>query len=130
MIAEEFDERGFDVTVALDGATGLAKILKLCPDVVLCDIYMRAVDGFAILARLKEAAAPRLNSIPVILLTAFSDPEIELHARRLGADEYVVKPIDFGQLAMVIDRCVQRGGRRRQELPDCANSVGQSLYFM
>jgi DNA-binding NarL/FixJ family response regulator len=102
MVAEELTNRGFDVIVAYDGHEGFVAILKLMPDLVLCDISMPIMSGFEVLERL-NALAPRLGHIPFVFLTALADRESELRARRLGADDYVTKPIDFDMLDMIIN---------------------------
>jgi len=63
---------------------------------------MPAMTGFEVLERLNEIA-PRLGHIPFIFLTALADRESELKGRRLGADDYVTKPIDFDRLLFIID---------------------------
>jgi DNA-binding NarL/FixJ family response regulator len=102
MVADELTNRGFDVVVAYDGHEGFVAILKLMPDLVLCDISMPIMSGFEVLERL-NALAPRLGHIPFVFLTALADRESELRARRLGADDYVTKPIDFDMLEMIIN---------------------------
>lgn len=105
LIAEELVERGFDVIVACDGHEGFIAILKGIPDLVLCDVGVPVLSGFELLERLKEVA-PRLKLMPLVpfvFLTALCDRGNELHARRLGADDYVTKPIDFDVLEMIIN---------------------------
>jgi DNA-binding NarL/FixJ family response regulator len=102
MIAEELADRGFEVVVAHDGHEGFVAILKLMPDLVLCDVSLPVMSGFEVLERL-NALAPRLGHIPYVFLTALTDRDSELRARRLGADDYVTKPIDFDMLGMIIN---------------------------
>jgi DNA-binding NarL/FixJ family response regulator len=102
LISEELADRGFGVQVTYDGMRGYAAILKSLPDLVLCDISMPAVSGFDVLERL-AAAAPRFGNMPFIFLTAMTDREVELKARRLGADDFVTKPIDFDLLEAIIN---------------------------
>jgi DNA-binding NarL/FixJ family response regulator len=102
LIVEELVERGFDVTLANDGHAGFVAILKEIPDLVLCDIGIPVMSGFELLERLIELA-PRLGGLPpFVFVTALSDRDDELRARRLGADDYVTKPIDFDILEMII----------------------------
>jgi DNA-binding NarL/FixJ family response regulator len=101
LVAEELSARGFDLVVAHDGHEGFVAILKLMPDLVLCDISMPIMSGFEVLERL-NSLSPRLGHIPFVFLTALADRESELRARRLGADDYVTKPIDFDMLDMII----------------------------
>jgi DNA-binding response OmpR family regulator len=115
MVADELTNRGFDVVVACDGHEGFVAILKLMPDLVLCDISMPIMSGFEVLERL-NALATRLGHIPFVFLTALAVRESELRARRLGADDYVTKPIDFDMLEMIINagrRSATRASRDR-----------------
>ena len=97
LIAEELIDRGFEVSIAYSGQEGLPAIIQATPDLILCDVSMPTMDGFEVLGRLNEIA-PRLERIPFVFLTAFADRDNELKGRRLGADDYVTKPIDFDRL--------------------------------
>jgi len=101
LLADDFTARGFDMVVAHDGQAGFVAILKAMPDLVLCDINLPIISGFELLEHL-NALAPRLGHIPFVFLTALADRDSELQARRLGADDYVTKPIDFDMLEMVV----------------------------
>jgi DNA-binding NarL/FixJ family response regulator len=101
LIAEDLSERGFDVAVAYDGRAGLAAILRGGPDLVLCDISMPRMTGFELLSRVIDSA-PKFGNVPFVFLTALADRDNELKGRRLGADDYITKPIDFDILATII----------------------------
>jgi DNA-binding NarL/FixJ family response regulator len=101
LIAEELVDRGYMVTLAHDGREGLATILKTMPDLVLSDISMPVMSGFEVLERL-IGLAPRFEKMPFVFLTALTDRDNELKGRRLGADDYVTKPIDFEVLETII----------------------------
>jgi DNA-binding NarL/FixJ family response regulator len=102
IVVEELVARGFEVAAAYDGHEGLVSILRTMPDLVLCDVNMPVMSGFEVLQQL-NALAPRLGRIPFVFLTALADRNSELQARRLGADDYVTKPIDFDMLEMIIN---------------------------
>lgn len=102
LIVEELADRHFDALATYDGHEGFIAILKEMPDLVLCDINMPVMTGFQVLERLTELA-PRLGRIPFIFLTAMAGREDELRGRRLGADDYITKPIDFERLHMIIN---------------------------
>jgi len=101
LIAEELVDRGYAVTLAHDGREGLAAILKTMPDLVLSDISMPVMSGFEVLERL-IGLAPRFEKMPFVFLTALTDRDNELKGRRLGADDYVTKPIDFEVLDTIL----------------------------
>lgn len=102
LIAEELVDRGFEVTLAYDGGEGFAAIFKTMPDLVLCDINMPVMSGFEVLEHLTKIA-PRFNNMPFVFLTALTDRRNELKGRQLGADDYVMKPIDFDILVSIIN---------------------------
>jgi len=113
LIVEELIERGFEVTIAHDGRSGLAAILKNMPDLVLSDISMPVMSGFELLERL-TALEPRFAKMPFVFLTALTDRDNELKGRQLGADDYVTKPIDFDMLTTIIN--ARLAGVARSEL--------------
>jgi DNA-binding NarL/FixJ family response regulator len=110
LIAEDLRERGYAVMTALDGHVGLTSILKSRPDLVLCDINMPGMTGYDVLESLTKLA-PDLKDLPFVFLTALSDRDAQLKGRRLGANEYVTKPIDFELLALIIEARLGQGAR-------------------
>jgi DNA-binding response OmpR family regulator len=108
LIAEEFSEQGYEVALAFDGEAGLAAILELQPDLVLCDIMM-PTSGFEVLNRLIERAPELRRRMLFIFVSAFDDSDIQSRARRMGADLYLVKPIDFEILATFLSRHTRCG---------------------
>nr|WP_297502035.1 response regulator transcription factor [Ferrovum sp.] len=111
LIAEELQDRGVSIQLTHDGQAGLEAIERERPDLVLCDIGLPTLSGFEVLEKVL-AALP--NPPPFIFLTALTDRESELHGRRLGADDYVTKPIDFDVLYEILRA---RLGRMRELLP-------------
>src|ERR1700739_3520972 len=109
LIAEELIDRGYDVILTHDGRDGLAAILKNMPDLVLSDISMPVLSGFELLERL-TALAPRFSKMPFVFLTALTDRDNELKGRKLGADDYVTKRIDFDVLETIVRARLARGG--------------------
>lgn len=115
LIVEELSEAGFTVKTAGDGAAGLQAMLDFQPDLVICDISMPIRSGFDLLEDL-GSGYPQLDSIPFIFLTAFADRDTELHGRRLGADDFVTKPIDFDLLVEIVRARLSRGPARIRRL--------------
>ena len=110
LICEELIDRGFDVDAAYNGRDGLAAILEEPPDLVLSDISMPGMTGFQLLERL-TSMAPRFDSIPFVFLTALGDHDSELRGWRLGADDYLTKPVDYDVLAALIGARLARVAR-------------------
>ena len=111
LIAEELIDRGYRVTVAHGGKAGLASIVREAPDIVLSDVSMPGFSGFDVLAGL-ISVSPRGACMPFIFLTALADRETELRGRRLGADDYVTKPVDFDMLVAIIESRLAGVARR------------------
>jgi len=82
---------GYEVALAVDGAEGLRSIEAHAPDLVLCDLHMPVMDGFAMLefVRSKRSTA----AVPFILLTAMDDRRNVLRGLRLGVDDFLGKPV-------------------------------------
>ena len=110
LIAEELRDRGYDVGVAYDARDGLDAIIRAPPDLVLADVNMPVMSGFGLLERL-TALEPRFARMPFVFLTALADHDNELKGWRLGADDYVTKPVDFDVLAAVIAARLKRVAR-------------------
>ncbi len=110
LIAEDLQERGYVINLTGNGHDGLNAILKTSPDLVLCDINMPDMSGFEVMERL-TALAPLHRAVPFVFLTARTDRDSELKGRRLGADDYVTKPVDFEILAAIIDARLGKGAR-------------------
>jgi DNA-binding response OmpR family regulator len=113
LVAEELIDRGFEVRTVHSGQGGLLDIMQARPDLVLCDINMPGMTGFDVLKRLKDLA-PALGRIPFVFLTVLSNRDDELKGRRLGADDYITKPIDFDRLVYIINARI--GGVARTKL--------------
>ena len=110
LIAEELVDRGFIVDIAYSGQHGLAAIFRERPDLVLSDVTMPGMSGFEVLERL-TGVAPRFANMPFVFLTALADRDNELRGRRLGADDYVTKPIDFDILEAIVRTRLARATR-------------------
>jgi signal transduction histidine kinase len=86
----------YDVTSVTDGAAALAAARENPPDLVLSDVMMPGLDGFALIAELRKD--PRTRTLPVILLSARAGEESAIEGLNAGADDYVVKPFSAREL--------------------------------
>lgn len=85
----KFEMEGFKVSVADNGEDGLADVKKKKPDIILLDILLPRLDGFSVLAELKQNKATA--AIPVILLTNLGQKEDVHKGLELGAADYLIK---------------------------------------
>jgi signal transduction histidine kinase/DNA-binding response OmpR family regulator len=103
---------GYRVVEAADGTEGLAKARALLPDLVLSDVMMPGMDGFALCRALK--ADPETDFIPVVLLTARAEAEDRLEGLGEHADDYLTKPFDVRELRARVDNLIESRRRLRQ----------------
>jgi DNA-binding response OmpR family regulator len=89
MYATKFSMEGFEPVTANDGVDGLAQAKALKPDIILLDIIMPKLDGFAVLKEIREDVS--LKDIPVILLTNLGQDEDIKRGQGMGAADYFVK---------------------------------------
>jgi len=87
---------GYRVVVAADGAEALARTAEAIPDLCLLDLKLPDCDGLQLLPQLR-ALAPQLR---VAVMTAYGSAEIEREARRLGAVDFLRKPVDPSDLCL------------------------------
>jgi DNA-binding response OmpR family regulator len=85
----KFEESGFEVLIAHDGAVGLGKAREEAPDMILLDVVMPNMDGFEVLHAVKED--PSAKDIPVVILSNLGEQENVTKGLELGAAAYIVK---------------------------------------
>lgn len=107
LIVEELTDAGFVVLQASNGREGLDVIVAKWPDIVICDVSMPEMTGTELLAEI-QLNHPDLAMTPFIFLTAMADKETRLEGLRAGADDYLLKPVDFDELMAKIEGCVKR----------------------
>ncbi|MBR4703828.1 MAG: response regulator transcription factor [Oscillospiraceae bacterium] len=106
---------GYAVQIAGDGGTGVRLFRELSPDLVLLDIMLPVMDGWQVLAAIRE-----IGKTPVIMLTAKEETDDKVHGLELGADDYLTKPFETRELLARIHAVLRRSGgeeeRRSQVL--------------
>ena len=104
---------GLSVLEAEDGVEALEEVRRQRPSLVLLDVMMPAVDGWAVAEQLAADAVTR--DIPVVFLSARASHEDRLRAQQLGAVGYVVKPFDPVELAGIVRDVLERVARGERE---------------
>lgn len=115
-IRDELVEAGYDVIEAENGRQALDRLANVCPDLVLCDISMPELNGYGVLEALHDKG-PDYAEIPFVFLSALADPRHIIDGKRLGADDYLVKPIDYDLLLATIEARLRQIGRIRSARP-------------
>ena len=104
------ESRGYVVAEAPDGKSALARLDELKPDLVLLDVMMPGMDGWQVCRTIKNH--PELGATKVVMVTAKGAFEDKLDGLRSGADDYVVKPVDFKELLEKVQRNLSAGSAR------------------
>jgi twitching motility two-component system response regulator PilH len=99
--------RGYRVALACSGGDGLALARVLKPDLVLLDVYMPTLDGYATAAELREAE--ETHDVPIVFVSA---SEIDVHAQALGEYALLSKPFRAADLIACVERSLGRTSRR------------------
>ncbi|HAO33578.1 MAG TPA: SpoIIE family protein phosphatase [Candidatus Competibacter sp.] len=105
------EDSGFEVLQALDGQTGLEMIRQQQPDLVLCDLRLPGMDGLQVLA----AVARDYPDLPILVVSGLGGMSDAIQALKLGAWDYVTKPIeDMAMLEHAISHALERARLRRE----------------
>lgn len=114
-LIELFTEK-YLVYSASNGAAGLDIVKKVLPDIVLSDINMDLMDGLSLCQSIKQT--DELSHIPVILLTATTDAEVQLQGIKIGVDDYVTKPFENNILLAKVDTLLKNRNQLRKYFLD------------
>jgi DNA-binding response OmpR family regulator len=104
---------GFSIGTATDGIQAIKKARSLLPDLILLDVMLPELDGFAVCETLRRD--PKTASIPVIMVTAVSSTLANFAGREAGANEYVTKPFAFKHLLNRINALLPLSGSEARD---------------
>ena len=99
-------KEGYDVAVAADGGQGLEKFHSLQPDLVLLDVMMPVMDGYALCRAIRAE-----SQTPVIMLTAKTELDDKVAGLKSGADDYITKPFEMREVLARIEAVLRRADR-------------------
>jgi len=127
LLSEILAEEGYEVEVAADAAAAKRACARQEPDLVLLDIWMPDMDGITLLREWSEKHALHC---PVVMLSGHGTVETAVEATRLGAFDFVEKPLSIAKLLRTVERALEAGRRRRQShrtlIPPLVTPVGRS----
>ena len=112
------EKEGYAVTTAFDGGQGLSKFRTIHPDLVLLDVMMPVMDGWAVCRAIRSE-----SQTPVIMLTAKSETDDKVHGLKTGADDYITKPFEMKEVLARIEAVL----RRSNSIP--AETAARRLVF-
>jgi DNA-binding response OmpR family regulator len=107
MVSRRLTRAGFDVASAMSGVGIVERLLAEQPDLVLLDLGLPEVDGFAAARTIRSE--PELRTLPIIALTAHALTTDRDRALAAGCDDFTTKPVDFANLLVRIRALLERG---------------------
>jgi DNA-binding NtrC family response regulator len=127
LVQEILSEEGYVVDVAANAAEARAFCARQAPDLVLLDIWMPDADGISLLREWQQSQS---LSAPVVMMSGHGTVETAVEATRLGAVDYVEKPLSLAKLLRTVTTALEESGRRRKAarslLPPLLAPVGRS----
>ena len=111
LLKEILSEEGYEVDVAANAVQARAARARQIPDLVLLDIWMPDVDGITLL---REWSVGATDGCPVVMMSGHSTVETAVEATRLGAFDFVEKPLSLAKLLRTVERALDAGRRHRQ----------------
>lgn len=112
-LREELDEAGYEVVTAGNGQEALKCLAAHKPDLIICDVMMPNMSGPELLAHIRKDL-PQLTRVPFIFLTALATREDIIQGKKLGADDYLTKPLDFDMLLATVETRLKEVARINQ----------------
>lgn len=103
LLAQHLSRAAYHVITAISGSAGLQMFYDHHPDIVILDIMMPKMNGWAVCERIREA-----SDVPIIMLTAKGEEQDRLRGFRLGVDDYVVKPFSSAELVARVGAILAR----------------------
>ena len=104
------EKEGYEVKVAADGNEAIESFRKLPPDLVLLDVMLPGTDGYEVLKAIRKS-----GSIPVIMVTAKGETFDKVLCLELGADDYIVKPVDGKEMIARVKAVLRRAHGSEEE---------------
>ena len=104
------EKEGYAVTLAFDGGQGLAKFRAIKPDLVLLDLMMPVMDGWAVCRAIRAE-----YQTPIIMLTAKGETDDKVSGLKTGADDYITKPFEMKEVLARIEAVLRRTGSAEPE---------------
>lgn len=102
-------DSGYRVVEAGDGASAIAAFGQERPGLVICDVQLPDMDGRIVIEAIRSVDAARYST-PVIVVSAFSDEELRRDIEAIGTVIFIVKPVDYARLLLLIAQCLQVPG--------------------
>jgi two-component system alkaline phosphatase synthesis response regulator PhoP len=100
LLKDNFEEQGFEVITAVNGEEALQKTIKDKPNMIILDVEMPKLNGFQVCERIRQN--PDFKNVPILIFSAYTQPEDIKKGLALGADDYVTKPFKIKDLITTV----------------------------
>ena len=106
------EKEGYVAAIASDGGAGVEMFRKLQPELVLLDVMLPVLDGWGVLRAIRQE-----SQTPVIMLTARGETNDKVSGLKMGADDYITKPLEMKEVLARIEAVLRRGGGQENAQP-------------
>jgi DNA-binding NarL/FixJ family response regulator len=113
-VSETLRAEGYEVVTARRGAEAMVRVAETMPDLIISDIRMPGMDGYALVRNLRSS--PRTRLIPIIFLTAKDETADRIEGFRTGVDAYLTKPFESEELIAIVSSILDRVRRTHSDL--------------
>src|SRR5690242_18042270 len=103
---------GYRVAIARTGPDGLRRLHEQRPDLVILDVAVPGLDGWQLVERFRE-----FSRVPILMVTARGSEAEKVRGLKLGADDYITKPVSFPELMARVEAALRRAATRAPERP-------------
>jgi signal transduction histidine kinase len=128
MVRLALSQRGYDIVEARNGAVGVEVARKQLPDLILCDVNMEKMDGYATLSALRNDNTT--SAIPFILMTGLADNAGMRHGMELGADDYLPKPFTLDGLYGAVEARLRKAEALKQQAEGALEDLRANISMM
>lgn len=126
LVKDYLEFRGYQVMTAENGREALDILEQNIPDMIICDVMMPEMDGYALVNHIREE--PRTNRIPVLFLSAKGQSQDRVKGLNQGADVYMVKPFEPEELVAQVESSLNQIKRWQQGRPMGLDGGGPTIH--
>lgn len=128
MVRMALTQRGYEVVEAANGVVGVEVARKQLPDLILCDVNMEKMDGYATLSSLRNDSMT--SAIPFILMTGLADNAGMRHGMELGADDYLPKPFTLEGLYGAVEARLKKAQTVKEQAEGALEDLRANISMM
>jgi CheY-like chemotaxis protein len=126
LVSTLLEKRGYNIATASDGEEGLMRADQLKPDLIITDVMMPKLDGWALVRALRSRS--ELALVPVIFLTALGGEEDRIRGFRLGADDYLPKPFRFEELDLRVANALKKAKQAQEKAEEVKHAAVEPAH--